>query len=328
MDYLLPKIDKAKLVDIYGKLFLTRYYDDNMRELAHKGFWSFYHGIIGEEAIPIGVCAVLSTDDYVIPVHRTQLGVMISRGVSLSKLTAELLGREGGYCHGVSGTHMACMEHGVLSKTGILGAGLPVAVGVGLSIKLRKTDNVVAVFIGDGASSSGNFHEALNMAAIWNLPIIFVVENNQYAITTSTEYALATENLSNRAIAYSIPGETLDGNNVMDVYAAAHKATVRARNGEGPTLLECKTYRILGHSGPGMDEKLGYRSAEEIDIWKKRDPVQSFRRRLIIEEVLKEDELEVIEMEARTYVKEAVGFALTSPFPTAEMVLYLCKEEA
>ena len=322
------KHDKEKLMEIYGKLYLTRFYDDAVRELSEKGLWTFYHGIIGEEAIPVGVCAALEADDYVIPVHRTQLGVMVSREVSLPRLTAELLGRDGGYCHGISGTHMACMERGVLSKTGILGAGLPVAVGVGLSIKIRDSDRVVAVFIGDGASSSGNFHEALNLAAIWSLPVIFVLENNQYAITTSTSYALAVEDLSKRAVGYGISGVTIDGNSVMAVYEAACEAAERARGGGGPSLLECKTYRIRGHHGHGMDDELGYRSDGEVEAWKEKDPVGSFRGYLLDEEVLKEGELEALEAEARASVREAIEFALASPFPQSEMVIRLSKEEA
>jgi pyruvate dehydrogenase E1 component alpha subunit len=319
------ELTKEKLIDIYTKLYLTRTYDETLKDLAVEGFWTFYHGIIGEEAVPIGVCAVLGEDDYVVPVHRTQMGVMVSRGVSLPKLTAELLGKEGGYSHGVSGTHMACMERGVLSKTGILGAGLTVAVGVGLSIKLRRTDNVIAVFIGDGASSSGNFHEALNLAAIWNLPLIFILENNGYAWTTSTSHTLAIENLSERAAGYSIPGETVDGNDVIEVYEAAKRAADRARRGNGPTLIECKTYRIMGHHGPGMDDDLGYRTEEEIEMWKGRDPLVAFRNRLLERDLRKD--VETVEEESRVNISAAVEFALTSPFPSAETVLRLAKEE-
>jgi len=321
------KYEKEKLIDIYRKLYLTRFYDDAVRELSEKGLWTFYHGIIGEEAIPVGVCAALGEDDYVIPVHRTQLGVMVSRGASLPRLTAELLGRDGGYCHGISGTHMACMERGVLSKTGILGAGLPVAVGVGLSIKIRETDGVVAVFIGDGASSSGNFHEALNLAAIWSLPVIFVLENNQYAMTTPTSYALAVEDLSKRAVGYGISGVTIDGNSVLAVYEAAREAAERARGGGGPSLLECKTYRIRGHHGHGMDDEFGYRSDGEVEGWEKKNPVRNYRRQLIEEGVTTEGELEAIEREARASVQEAIEFALASPFPPSEMVIRLSKEE-
>ena len=318
-------LTKEKLMDIYSKLYLTRTYDEALRGLSVEGFWTFYHGIIGEEAVPVGVCAALGEDDYVVPVHRTQMGVMVSRGVSLSKLTAELLGKEGGYCHGVSGTHVACMERGVLSKTGVLGAGLTVAVGVGLSIKLRKTDGVVAVFFGDGASSSGNFHEALNLAAVWNLPVIFVLENNRYAWTTSAAHALAVEDLSVRAAGYGIPGETVDGNDVVKVHEAAMRAADRARKGEGPTLIECKTYRIMGHHGPGMDDDLGYRTEEEIEMWKGRDPIASFRMSLVERGLRRE--IEAVEEESRTAVSAAVEFALASPFPSAETVLRLAKEE-
>jgi TPP-dependent pyruvate/acetoin dehydrogenase alpha subunit len=310
-------LTKKRLMEIYSKLYLNRTYDEALRSLSVEGFWTFYHGIVGEEAVPVGVCSALGEDDFVVPVHRTQMGVMASRGVSLPRLTAELLGKEGGYCHGVSGTHVACMERGVLSKSGVLGAGLVVAVGVGLSMKLKETDGVVAVFIGDGASSSGNFHEALNLAAVWKLPVIFVLENNCYAWTTSTKDALSVEDLSVRAAAYGIPGETVDGNDVVVVHEAALRAANRARRGEGPTLIECKTYRIMGHHGPGMDDDLGYRTREEVERWRGRDPVESFRRRLV-EDGLKQ-EVEGLEEEAR---------ALASPFPSAEMVTRLAKEEA
>jgi TPP-dependent pyruvate/acetoin dehydrogenase alpha subunit len=199
-------------------------------------------------------------------------------------------------------------------------------VGVGLSIKLKKTHNVVAVFIGDGASSSGNFHEALNMAAIWNLPVIFILENNLYAWTTSTAQTLAIENLSERAAGYGIPGITIDGNDVIEVYEVAKRAVDRARRGNGPTLIECKTYRIMGHHGPGMDDDMGYRTQEEVEMWKGRDPLEAFRNQLM-EEGLRQKILKV-EEESQFKVKEAVEFALASPFPLAEKVLRLAKEEA
>lgn len=321
------KHDKEKLLDVYGKLYLTRHYDDAVRELSVKGLWTFYHGIVGEEAIPVGVCSALEEDDYVVPVHRTQLGVMVSRGVDLPRLTAELLGRDGGYCRGISGTHMACMERGVLSKTGILGAGLPVATGVGLAVKLRGADRVAAVFIGDGASSSGNFHESLNMAAIWDLPVIYVLENNHYAITTQTSYALAVEELSKRAVGYGIPGVIVDGNDVLEVYEAACEAAERARGGSGPTLLECKTYRIWGHHGHGTDEELGYRSREEVEEWEGKNPVRSLRARLLEEGAATERELGSLEAGARASVKAAVDFAIGSPFPPAELVVRRSREE-
>lgn len=317
--------EKVKGLQIYEKLYLTRVYDEAMRELSVEGFWSFYHGIIGEEAVPVGVCMALNHDDYVVPVHRTQLGVMVTRDVNLKRLTAELLGRDDGYCHGVSGTHVACMEKGVLSKTGVLGAGLTIAVGVALSLKLRDEKGVVAVFIGDGASSSGNFHESLNMAAIWRLPIIFVLENNQYAITTKTSYALAVENLSVRASAYGFKGVTVDGNDVLKVYSEARQAIERARDGLGPTLIECKTYRIMGHAGHGTDRQRGYRSEEEVASWKEKDPINSFRRKLA--EKYELQEIEEVEKRSRQRVKEAIAFALSSPIPERDTVLRLAKED-
>jgi len=316
-------IDRFKLMDLYKKLFLTRHYDETLRKLAEEGVWSFYHGIIGEEAVPVGVCVNLREDDYVIPVHRTQMGAMIAKEISLEKLTAELLGRSTGYCHGVAGTHIGCAETRILGKTGILGAGLPIAVGVGLSIKLRKTDQVITVFFGEGLSSQGNFHESLNMASIWKLPVIFVLENNLYAFTTPAKEAISVENLAIRAKGYGIPGVTLDGNNLFEVYNASKEAIDRARNGMGPTLIECKTYRILGHSGTGLDLDAGYRTPEEIEIWRKRDPVKVFREKLLIEGILNEKELSEIEFKARIAIESAVKFAIESPFPTKEEVMSL-----
>lgn len=318
-------LEREKLLEIYHNLFLTQNYDETLKGLSEKGLWTFYHGIIGEEAVPVGVCAALGDGDYVVPVHRTQMGVMVSRGVALPRLTAELLGREDGYCGGVSGTHVACMEKGVLSKTGILCAGLPIAVGAGLSLKLRGTNGVVAVFIGDGASSAGNFHEALNMAAIWSLPVIFVLENNGYAMTTSYDYALAIQDLSERSKGYGIPGVTVDGNDVLAVYDAAKSAVELARSGGGPSLIECKTYRIMGHSGHGTDEAIDYRSREEVEDWREKCPVAAYRR-LLLDKGYEEDVIR-LEAEASRTVQEAVDFAMVSPFPSAENVQSLSKGE-
>jgi len=323
----LSNIDRIDLIDLYRKLFLTRHYDETLRKLAEEDVWNFYHGIIGEEAVPVGVCTNLREDDYVIPVHRTQMGAMIAKGTSLEKLTAELFGRSTGHCHGVAGTHIGCAETGILGKTGILGAGLPIAVGVGLSIKLRKTDQVVAVFFGDGLSSEGNFHESLNMASIWKLPVIFVLENNLYALTTPAKEVISVENLAIRARGYDIPGVTLDGNDVVKIYNASKDAVDRARNGMGPTLIECKTYRILGHSGTGLDEDAGYRTLEEVETWRKKDPVKLFREKLLREEILSKEEAIEIEFEARIAIESAVKFALESPFPTREEVMGLSVRE-
>lgn len=318
-------LEREKFLEIYHDLFLTQIYDEALKGLSEKGLWTFYHGIIGEEAVPVGVCAALRDGDYAVPVHRTQMGVMVSQGVALPRLTAELLGREDGYCGGVSGTHVACMERGVLSKTGILCAGLPVAVGAGLSLKLRGTNGVVAVFIGDGASSAGNFHEALNIAAIWSLPVIFVLENNGYAMTTSSDYALAIQDLSERSKGYGIPGVTVDGNDVLAVYDAAKSAVEQARRGGGPSLIECKTYRIMGHHGHGTDEAIGYRSREEVEDWRGKCPVAAYRR-LLLDKGFEEDVMR-LEAEASRNVQEAVDFAMASPFPPAENVRSLSKGE-
>jgi TPP-dependent pyruvate/acetoin dehydrogenase alpha subunit len=317
------KLNRADLLKIYEKLYMTRVYDEALKELSERKLWTFYHGIIGEEAVPVGVCSALNSRDYVVPVHRTQMGVMVSRGVNLAKLTAELLGRKDGYCNGISGTHTAVMEQRVLSKTGILCAGLPIAVGVGLSLKLKGSNNVVAVFIGDGASSAGNFHESINMAATWNLPVIFVLENNMYAMYTSARKTLAMEKLAERSHGYDIPGITVDGNNVLTVYETTKNAVERARNGGGPTLIECKTCRILGHHGHGTDEEVGYRSREEVKAWVARDPVHAYQRQLMDKGL--EEDMKKIEEQANKEVFDAVKFAESSPFPEAETVIRLSR---
>jgi pyruvate dehydrogenase E1 component alpha subunit len=214
--------------------------------------------------------------------------------------------------------HIADFSSGMLGATAVVGAGLPIAAGAGLSIKLRKTDQVVACFFGDGASNQGTFHEAINMASIWNLPVLFVCENNLYAMGTHQTIVMTIENIADRAAAYGIPGVVADGNDVLAVYEAAHEAVDRARKGKGPTLIECKTYRHKGHS---RFDPATYRPKEEVEKWMKRDPIAQFKARLIEMKTLTEEEVNKIEQEVTATVDDAVKFAVESPHPAPEEAL-------
>lgn len=214
--------------------------------------------------------------------------------------------------------HIADFSIGMLGATAVVGAGLPIAAGAGLSIKLRKTDQVVACFFGDGASNQGTFHESINMASIWDLPVLFICENNLYAMGTHQSRVMAIENIADRAVAYGIPGVVVDGNDVLAVYEAAHEAVDRARKGAGPTLIECKTYRHKGHS---RFDPATYRPKEEVEEWMKRDPIMQFRAKLIEMKTLTEGEINKIEQDVTAMVEDAVKFATESPYPAPEEAL-------
>ena len=285
------------------------------------------HLYAGEEAVAAGVCALLREEDYITSTHRGH-GHCIAKGAALDKAMAELMGKATGYCHGKSGSmHIADFEKGNLGANAIVGGGIPIAVGAGLSIKMQKTDRVAVTFFGDGASNEGTFHEAMNLAALWKLPVIFVCENNGFGISVPTWQSTSVENISDRAKGYGIPGVTVDGNDVYAVYEAAEHAIARAKAGEGPTLIECKTYRHLGHwTG---DPQL-YRSRETVEEWKRdRDPIKRMRERLIASGHMKEAELDKIEAEAKAAAEAAAEFAINSPEPdTADVLKDVFYEEA
>jgi pyruvate dehydrogenase E1 component alpha subunit len=232
---------------------------------------------------------------------------------------AEILGKATGYCKGKGGSmHIADFKGGMLGATAVVGAGIPIAAGAGLSIKLRGTDQVVACFFGEGASNQGTFHEAINIAAIWQLPVIFVCENNLYAMGTRQSKVMLIENIADRAKAYGIPGVITDGNDVLAVYETVGKAVEKARKGEGPTLIECKTYRQKGHS---KFDPAKYRPKEEVEIWLQKDPIIRLQRRLLEMGVLNQEQDEKIRAEVKAAVDEAVKFAIESPYPKPEEAL-------
>ena len=277
---------------------------------ANKLYGMSPHLYIGEEAIAAGVCAALRRDDYVVSTHRGH-GHCLAKGASMKKMLAELCGKATGYCGGKGGSmHIADTATGNLGANGIVGAGLPIACGAGLSIRYRKSDQVVGCFFGDAATNQGTFHESLNFSAVMRLPIIWVCENNLYGLSTPIRKMICTSTISERASAYCIPGVTVDGMDVLAVYRAAAEAVSRARAGSGPTLIEGTTYRFLGH---GLSDGRPYRTKEEEAGWRERCPIERMRNYLIDKTLGSEAELEQIRGKLQEEVDEAEKFALTSP---------------
>jgi len=307
------------LIWMFRKMLEIRHFEEKVYELYGQNLVpGTIHLYVGEEAVAVGVCANLRKDDYITSTHRGH-GHCIAKGGDLKRIMAEILGKRTGYCKGKGGSmHIADFSIGMLGATAVVGAGIPIATGAGLSIKLRGTDQVVACFFGDGASNQGTFHEGINMAAIWKLPVLFVCENNLYAMGTRQSMVMLIENVADRAAAYGIPGVVVDGNDVLAVYEAAKQAVERARKGEGPTLIECKTYRHKGHS---RFDPATYRPKEEVEEWLKKDPIPRFRNKLVEMGVLTENEAKRIEEEVLAEIEEAVKFALESPYPKPEEAL-------
>ena len=312
-------LPREKLVEMYRKMFEIRSFEEKVFELyAQNMVPGTIHLYAGEEAVAVGVCSNLRKDDYITSTHRGH-GHCIAKGADPKRIMAEILGKKTGYCKGKGGSmHIADFKVGMLGATAVVGAGIPIAMGAGLSIKLRGTDQVVACFFGEGASNQGTFHEGINMAAIWKLPVIFVCENNLYAMGTRQSRVMLIENIADRAASYGIPGVTVDGNDVLAVYEAAREAVERARRGEGPTLIECKTYRHKGHS---RVDPAKYRPKEEVEEWLRKDPIKRLREKLLQTNVLAEEEVQRVEEEVSAEIEEAVKFAVESPYPAPEEAL-------
>lgn len=270
------------------------------------------HLSIGMEASAVGAVLALDPDDLILSTHRGH-GHCIAKGADLNLMMAEFMGKECGYCRGRGGSmHIADVAGGNLGANGVVAGGIPIAVGVGLGIKLQKKKQVIMCFFGDGAANAGAFHEALNMAAIYTLPIVFICENNQYAMSLPAPKAFKIPNISMRAEGYGMPGETVDGNNVLDVYHAARRAVERARDGEGPALLETYTYRWRGHSKSDANR---YRTRDEIDAWRGQDPILRFEKLLYEGNRLTEQEAETIKTQAYERIEQAVAYADTCEEP-------------
>jgi pyruvate dehydrogenase E1 component alpha subunit len=279
-----------------------------MRGLVHGTM----HLSIGQEASAVGSILALRPDDYILSTHRGH-GHCIAKGADPSKMLAEFFGKETGYCRGRGGSmHIADVEGGNLGANGIVAGGLPIAVGVGMSIKAQKQDRVCMVFFGDGATNEGAFHEALNMASIWKLPVVFVCENNKYAMSMDVALAMPVANVADRASAYAMPGTIVDGNDLPAVTATARQAVMIARNGNGPSLIECKTYRLRGHS---KSDRTLDRTKDEIDAWRKRDPIARLADEAEACGRLSRDALAAIAKDAESIIERALEFAKASPEP-------------
>lgn len=304
---------KQKLAEMLRKMVEIRFFEEKVFELYGQNLVpGTIHLYAGEEAVAVGVCSVLEKTDYLTSTHRGH-GHCIAKGADLSRTMAEILGKQTGYCKGKGGSmHIADFAIGMLGATAVVGAGLPIAVGAGLSAKLRGTKQVVACFFGEGASNQGTFHESLNIASVWGLPVVFVCENNLYAMGTRQSRVMNIENIADRASAYGFPGVMVDGNDVVAVYEASAIAVERARRCEGPTLIECKTYRRRGHS---RVDPAKYRPKDEVQEWLGKDPIKLFKERLIQGNIFSEGEIVSVEKEVETRIEEAVRFALDSPFP-------------
>jgi pyruvate dehydrogenase E1 component alpha subunit len=313
------ELERELCVDMLSKMHKIRIFEETVDDLFARGLvHGTMHLSIGQEASAVGSIYALRDEDYILSTHRGH-GHCIAKGADIKLMMAEFMGKETGYCRGRGGSmHIADMGGRNLGANGVVGGGIPLAVGVGLSLQMRRRDEIVMGFFGDGAANQGSFHESLNMAAIWDLPVVYVCENNQYGMSMSVRKALKIENISQRAASYGMHGVTVDGNDVLEVYEAATEAVKRARGGEGPTLLECKTYRWKGHSKSDQER---YRTKEEIAAWKKRDPITRFRETLIAEGGIDEEEDARIEEEARQSIMDALEYAQSSPEPSVDTIL-------
>ncbi|GIM46957.1 acetoin:2,6-dichlorophenolindophenol oxidoreductase subunit alpha [Collibacillus ludicampi] len=314
------ELSRDQAIWMYRKMVEIRKFEDRVHELFARGILpGFVHLYAGEEAVAVGVCAHLNEKDSITSTHRGH-GHCIAKECDLNGMMAEIYGKVTGLCKGKGGSmHIADLEKGMLGANGIVGGGFPLACGSALTAKVKGTNAVSVCFFGDGANNQGTFHEGINLAAIWKLPVIFVAENNGYAEATPFTYASSCTDIAQRATGYNIPSVIVDGKDVMAVYKAAQEAVIRARNGEGPTLIECKTYRNYGHF-EGDAQK--YKKEEEKQIHlDERDSIQIFRKYLLSTKLFTEQELESIDNDVEKAISEAVQFAEESPFPSADELL-------
>lgn len=312
-------IDRAKLLDMYERMVEIRTFEDAAGKNFADGLVpGFVHLYAGEEAVAVGVCAHLSDKDFITSTHRGH-GHCIAKGVDIPGMVAELMGKATGVCKGKGGSmHIADVDKGMLGANGIVGGGFPLACGAALTAKTLGTGGVAICFFGDGASNQGTFHEGLNLAAIWKLPVVFVCENNGYAESTPVSYHCSTSDIANRAAGYEMPGVVVDGLDLFSVYEVAGEAIARARRGEGPTLVEAKTYRFYGHFQGDM---VTYRTQEELDRFKLRDPIQSVRAYAQQHGLATAEEFDAIDGRVRRNLDKAWDDAKAAPFPAPEEAL-------
>lgn len=314
----MEQLGKELLLDLYHTMVRIRMFESRVRDLALANeIPGFVHVSIGEEASATGVCAAMRPTDRITSTHRGH-GHLIAKGGRVAQMMAEIYGKRTGYCKGKGGSmHIVDFSLGILGANGIVGAGLPIATGSALAAVIAGRDDVTACFFGDGASNEGTFHESLNLAAVWKLPVVYICENNGFGEFTPMQTVTSVKDIAVRAQAYGIPGFVVDGNDVVEVYRYASEAFERARAGEGPTLLECKTYRWEGHV-VGEQAFLGsgaYRSEQEVEEWKKRCPLIRFEKFAADSGKIGAQELKKIQEETEAELEAAVKFARESPLP-------------
>ena len=316
-----------QLRDVLRKMYLIRKFEEGAEECYTRGLiHGTMHLSIGQEASALGICMPLTVEDQITSTHRGH-GHCIAKGAKVDRMFAEFFGKTTGYCKGRGGSmHIADVSMGNLGANGIVAGGIPIAVGAALSAKMQKNGKVVVCFFGDGANNEGAFHESLNMAAIWKLPVVFVCENNGYGMSTSTARSTAVTNIADRAAGYSMPGAIVNGNDFSAVAEASTTAVERARRGEGPTLIECKTYRHRGHS---KSDRNRYRTKEEIEEWKAmRDPIALFEAELQQFGVIDEAGLATLQASVIAEIAQGIEFAQASPAPsTAEVLNFVYTEQ-
>jgi acetoin:2,6-dichlorophenolindophenol oxidoreductase subunit alpha len=306
-------IAKKKLIEMYTVMMKIRLFEAKVSELfAANRIPGVVHLYLGEEAVATGVCATLRDSDYITSTHRGH-GHLLGKGGDISMMMAELFGKKTGYCKGKGGSmHIADIDLGILGANGIVGGGPPLAAGAGLAAQYRGTDDVSVSFFGDGASNQGTTHEAMNLAACWKLPVVFVNENNMYGLSACIDKTMCITDVADRASGYGMPGVVVDGNDVIAVYEAASEAVKRARKGQGPTLLECKTYRHRGHTEG--DPGTAYRSKEEIEEWKAKDPVPRFEKKMLQMKVMTKKKMDAIKAAIEKEIAAGEAFAEESDY--------------
>lgn len=311
-------LTNEEIIGMYTNMTKIRMFEGRVAEYFADGkIPGFVHLYVGEEAVAAGVCATLRNTDYITSTHRGH-GHLISKGGDIKLMMAELFGKKTGYCKGKGGSmHIADVELGILGANGIVGGGPPLAAGAALAAQYQGKDDVTVCFFGDGAANQGTTHEAMNLATCWKLPVVFINENNMYGISSCTINSMCVADIADRAAAYDMPGVVVDGNDVMAVYEVASEAVKRAREGKGPSLIECKTYRHRGHF---EGDPCVYRNKEELQEWKEKDPIPQFEKKLLDMEVLTQKKVEEIKSSLEKELAEATSFAEESPFPDVSEV--------
>jgi pyruvate dehydrogenase E1 component alpha subunit len=310
------KLAPEQLLEMFHWLKLIRGFDERLSILVKQGkVRSGVYSGIGQEAIIVGTCFGLRREDYICPLHR-DLGAFLMKGVDARTMMSQMFAKDTMLSKGRdSALHSGVPELGIFGNTSMLGANLPVAAGLALTFKMEQTDNVVVAYFGEGASNTGDFHEGLNFAGVQRLPVLFICENNQYAYSVPVEKSMAIDDVADRAQSYGFDGVAINGNDVLAVYQATQGALARARNGDGPTLIECKTYRWHGHS---EHDKAFYRTTEELAMWKSRDPIPTFTAYLKGLHALTDEQIKEIEARVTATIDDAVEFAMNAPDPTPE----------